>query len=101
MRYTALIFVALATIGEARYYSYSSSSSSSSTMVTNEDGKEHSESTSEESYAENDSTGLDRKGEGKIVEKDGSQVFEKTENCQNGKCISSLDTRLRRIRRAA
>lgn len=83
---------------DAQVYSYSSSSSSSSvSRYSNIDGKIHSESESSESYSENDSSGLDRHGSGTIKESDGSQIFETTENCNNGDCISRVDKRLRKL----
>lgn len=94
MRLFVTSFLA-STVG-ASYYSYSSSSSSSSSVSTNG----HSASTSDSNYREADSEGLDLHGGGTLKEADGAQVYETLENCNGGKCISSVDkTRHRPIRR--
>lgn len=50
---------------------------------------DHSESSAE--YQESDSLGLNVRGNGKLRATDGAQVFERIENCNGDKCISSID----------
>lgn len=79
------------------FQSFSSRSFSSS--YSNVNGVEHSESASEESYSEKDSNGLNRNGSGRLIAKDGIQVFEETRNCDGGKCIGSVDSGKHRFAR--
>ena len=77
------------------YSSFSSSSFSSS--YSNVNGEEHSESAAEEHYSEQDSNGLNRRGSGQLLARDGNQVYEKTENCDGDKCDSRVDKGKRRL----
>lgn len=81
-----------------RDYSSYSSSSSFSSSYTNWNGNEHSESSSEESYSESDSNGLNRSGSGKLLTRDGRQIYEETKLCDSGKCLNEVDTTKRRLR---
>ena len=90
-----LTYIALLSSAAASFSSFSSSFSSS---YTNINGKEHTESVSQEKYSERDTNGLNRRGSGKLVTENGNQVFEASENCDNERCISAVDKGKRRLR---
>jgi hypothetical protein len=81
-----------------RDFSSYSSSRSFSSSYSNWNGKEHSESSSEESYSERDSNGLNRSGSGKLLTRDGRQIYEETKLCDSGKCLNEVDTAKHRLR---
>jgi hypothetical protein len=96
MRVTLGPFVCLNSLVQGEFFS-SFSSSAFSSSYSNMNGEEHSESKSEEQYSERDSKGLNRRGSGQLITEDGNQVFEKTENCDGGRCTSTIDTGKRRL----
>lgn len=94
--YMRTLFSLCLTVVSAEFYS-SFTSSSFSSSYSNTNGEEHSQSSSMEKYAERDSSGLNRRGSGKIETRDGLQVFEKTDNCDGDRCTGKMDTGKRRL----
>lgn len=87
------------TIVSGEFYSSVSSSSSFSSSYTTHNGEEHSESAAQQSYSEKNSDGLNRSGSGKLLAKDGVQIYEETRNCDGGKCIGEVDNSKRKLAR--
>jgi hypothetical protein len=97
MKFITGSLVCLNSFASGEFYS-SFSSSSFSSSYSNVDGEEHSETNSQEEYAERDSKGLDRRGSGTLVTQDENQVYEKTQNCDGDRCTSTMDTGKRKLK---
>jgi hypothetical protein len=95
MRFVIALCLFIVT-SRCEYFS-SMTSSSFSSSYSNINGEEHSSSTARENYYEKDSTGVDRSGGGELRSQDGIQIFEKTQSCDGGKCVSNSDSRKRRF----